>query len=318
MGYNRRRRTSYRPKTRTYKKKRRAPLRKKVARLSKRVSKVTRVMNSTTATKIYRERFTTSIVNDTVNETVFQAIALGDHTLMQRALTKLKYYDFSAAPPVLTEVDGNSGTFQRSYLFKSKYKLSVRNNCSVPCWVSVWMCLPKEETSLSPAETWISGNADIGGATLNTAVMGSPYDSTIFKYAWRVIQKKKMLLNSGQEFSCYYRTSYTYDPSIDDTFNKEFYPKWCGLAALVHLEGVISHADSITTDIGSGKASIDTFAEVQHTVTYDGGYSGVFVEVLNSSDALPEPVTAVRYTNGIVARNCNLFPAIPLLVTETA
>ncbi len=276
---------------RRYARARRTSVKKKLSRLNKRVSKVSRLLNAVTCVKNYRERVTTPLNIAAINEGVFAQNSFGAVNAIERAITKLEFFDPSS-PSVPIEANGNSGLYQRAFAFSSKYYFTAKNSYMVPVYCTLWLCLPRMQTSLGPADTWERGLDDLSIST--TDILIKPQDSAIFKNTWRVIKTKRALLPAGARMTMSYSARFTYDPTVQDVFGKIFYPQYDGSCILIRIEGDIAHLSTNQNFIGTGLGAIDMVKDIYHTVTYDGGFNANLVEVFNGGDVMATPVTGVK------------------------
>lgn len=292
----RRRRMPKNRRTRSKKGRRRtrkAPLRKKVLRLGKRVAKVSRILNATTATKIYRQRVYTPVQISAENLGAIIDQAFGDITFVESAITKLQYYNPSV-PLTPIEADGNTGTYQRSFRVSSSYSWTGRNSYQVPIWVDAWLCMPKSMSNNTPATSWQEGLTSKGIAV--TATMINPYDSADFKNIWRIVKHKRRLLAAGTQMSMFHRAKpFNFDPSVRAEFPTfDYFPKWDGSSLLIRIEGAISHLSTDLSFIGSGVGGLDMVKNIFHTVTYDAGFNANLLEIVDGAQAMATPVTGVK------------------------
>lgn len=289
--FRKKKRTGRKTRRRTYKKRKGTTVRKKLTRLNKRVAKVSRQVNNSICVKVYRERISTAVIIAGNNEGVFDSIPLGHKELIERALVSLKFFD-PMAPSVPTTADGNSGTFQRTFQFDSKFRAVVKNSSTVPVHVSLWWCLPKTQTSISPQVAWEEGLTDKN--LLFNVTMIYPSDSKIFRNTWRIVKSVQRIMQPGADTQMFYRGKFNYDPSVEDVHGKTFYPQYSGLCLLVRLEGVVMHDSAIPTLVAAGRGAVDILTDTQHTVSYDGGYSSHTIEIFDQSDTVINARTGIR------------------------
>ena len=269
------------------------------------MSKVARIVSSTTAIKTFRERFTHSIFVTAPNQMKYDSFNLCSASSIQRALAALQYYDPSD-PVNVVVANGNTGTFQRDFLFKSNFRAVVRNNFTTAASLRMYFVLPKVQTSQTPVLTIAEGFTD-RGITSTTTVMMYPTDSEVFNHAYKIVRSHSCLLQAGSEIVWKFIDTFRYNPAVDDIFNKDLYPEYCGLVLVVFLEGCVGHEDVIHGNVGTMSACMDILTEATHKISYDAGFNAEFIEVINNSDPLTvinavacnKPVVANQVATGI-------------------
>lgn len=207
---------------------------------------------------------------------------------LESILSQCKFFNPSV-PGTLTTADISSGTFQRDIHFATAYtRLRVRNNYQVPARVSIYCCLVKDDTSISPRTAWANGLADIGSVTY-TDPMTFPSDSQQLSDLYKIESSVKKVLIPGQEMSLSYSApKFIYDPSLVDSHNLTYLKQYKCHGYIVVVEGVMGH-DTTADEQGNLAAGVDIEIYRNFKVHYSAGAQ---IRVLYTSDGLS------TFTNG--------------------
>ncbi len=262
--------------------KRKPSLAKKVKRLSRAVKKVKDLAEQGTGELLYRERFTYQLQLIATNEANYNSFNLCAIQAIERSLGAVKFYD-PAAPATLVTTNVNTGTFQREYLFHNSYQMVIRNNFVVPVKLRMYIVVPKTQTSLTPEAAITAGYNDKGTGLLSSALMYFS-DSDIFTQTWRIVKSKICILQGGSQINwSYHHPVFKYDPTVEDTFNENFYPQYGGASLLARIEGVIGHDNVTPTLVGSMAVAIDVQTTSVFRILYDAGVNLKNIVVNDSS-----------------------------------
>lgn len=272
------------------KKKRRSAkptLSRKVARLQSQVRSVRDLAEQGTGVKTYRERFTYTIDATPVNTVEYLVTNLCGLTSIVRAVTSMNFFDPST-PGTLTIADGNTGSYQREYLFDPSFKYTVRNNSNNPCTVRSYLCLPKNMTGNSPLTLMEAGFSDKGSG-LNNSPLAYPTDSDVLLQMWRIHQSHIKYLQPGQQFTVSYKHSdFKYDPSFVDTEAFNYQPQLCGASILWRVEGCLVHDNVDTSLVGWNRSKVDISTQSTYKISYDAGSNISYIEVFDDSDTVTD------------------------------
>ncbi len=259
---------------RTYGKKRYSRMKpslvKKVKKLSTQMRNVQRIAKADIGTLTYRNRESRDLqISQGFNNVT--SLSLIPITIIQSAISSLPYFDPSS-PGVNIFADGNTGTYQRNFRMKPSSRVTCRNNYRVPVNVRLYLCLPKENTSVNAATAYTIGITDIiQSPSININNLVYPTDSVTLGLLYRIIWSKQMVLQPGQQYTkSHGYPSFNYDPSFDDTEGSTFYPNYCGAQMLVRGEGVVGH-DSVADEMGTMQCAIDMQFDRVLKVTYGAG-----------------------------------------------
>lgn len=214
-------------------------------------------------------------------------------SLMEAAIVNLKYYDPST-PATLLTADASSGAFQKEILFKRQSsQIKMRNNYAVDCEVTVYLCKPKEDTSIEPNTAWSNGCTD-GSNTANTVLGQFPTDYPQFRDIFSSKRMIKKQLSPGQEIICKHSESdCSYDPSITDSHALTYQKRNKAFAFMVVLRGILSH-DVNLDEQGVSAAGLDIEQTHSYLINYDAGIDLEFTYLSSSTDTP---------TSGFVASN---------------
>lgn len=285
------------PKIPLYQRRKPLPLLKKVktkgkgkSTLTKQVRNLSKIAKANMGTLIYRKRTTERLLSS-VNEKGY-GVAGGDITMssFETVLGELRFFNPSA-PGTLIQGSGASGTYQRSYLFKSvSGKLVAKNNYQVPCRFTVTVCSAKEDTSINPATAFQNGLVDAGNPSSQSQ---RTYwtDSAEFQRLWKIEKTVRKVLEPGRMMQCSHVVrNVMYDPAIFDSHAQAYQKKnkcWC---FLIKVEGLIGH-DTSADQQGMTQVGVDIVCDYTYVVEYDAGIDLKYIVVSDGSDT---------FTNGAV------------------
>lgn len=240
-----------------------------VAKLKKKVKAISHTLENNTAIAVFRKRDTevrTCAVN-AMSMDNFSAITV---SAIETAMAGLRYFD--SATNALVTANPATGTYQRDMLVKETYvSMLCRNNYQVPCRITIYVCLPKVDTNISPLSYFTSGLTDQGNPTATSPLVHLT-DSQIFNENWRIGKSISKLLSPGQEVSLSHSgKSFEYDFSQVDTHGQAFQRRYNCMAFITRVEGVIGH-DSVETDEqGFLQAGVDCEINTKYVFHYDAG-----------------------------------------------
>lgn len=211
-------------------------------------------------------------------------------TEIEAALAQLRYYD-PAAPSALVTADGTTGSYLKKFLFTKCYaKLSLRNNYQLPCHATVYVCVPRTDTSITPLTAWSNGLSDASNGSV-TNITIYPSDSVQFGELWRVEKTQKKLIQPGDEMVCSYGIKpFTYDPSLTDSHNFTF-QNGQSFVFLVAIRGIPGH-DTSADEQSFSAAGVERVIERTYNIKYAAGADIRYTYVTE---------TQATITNGLVA-----------------
>jgi len=233
-------------------------------------------------TRIYRRRQTHQMLSG-FNGSIHNTLNVSSITIIEDALAELKYYDPSN-PGTLLVVDAATGTFSKKYNIQNiSSTISVRNNYMSDAMCRVYVCSPREDTSISPTVAYNNGLADVGNPG-STAIMIYPTDSPQFRYLWKIEKSKIYQIKAGRTIKLSHSVGpFTYDPSIADSHALTYQKKYGSFSFLVQLEGTLAH-DSVLTEIGTDAAGLDMKTDTTYKILYDSGIDIVDIKIDDLSD----------------------------------
>lgn len=290
------RRKLYRKKAKARRPKSNRKLTKTVTRLSKQVRNLQYAENASLGTFRYRKLTAHRAVTNAGSSQygIFERGGL-DMFNFGDTVQYLKYYNPSN-PSVPTVADGDTGTFDRKFLFKTAYcGIVCRNNYQTDCKVKVYLCTPKQSSSINVTTAWQNGvdsNAD-SSVTTYLQVGQYPSDYSDTKDTWNLKLHCKATLSPGQSMSCSHSVkNIEYDPSAYAQHNASYQSKYKNFRFLIVVEGTVAHDSAVTTQLGLAQAGVDIDATRIYEVQYDAGMNIKFIKVDDERTS--------TYTNGAV------------------
>lgn len=252
------------------------------AKARKAIQKVRRLAESDMGTHTHRIRSTARLLSS-VNSCNTRSDSLVSITNLEAALAQLRYYNPSD-PGTLVQASGLTGTFQKEFNFTKVYARSVvRNNYQVPVKVSIYMCTPKDDTSITPLESYTNGLTDVGNPSASSALVFLT-DSPQFSDLWRVVSSKSVELKPGRKVSVKFTGKpFQYDPSLIDNHAMEYQSKYDCCATFLRIEGIIGH-DTAADEQGTIQAGVDVVNDIRFEIQYSAGADIRYITVSNGSD----------------------------------
>lgn len=281
---------SYKPKS-SYKKKNYydAKARQEIKDLRKKVKDINQSVKHNEGKLIYRFRGTGRVLAN-ANECTHSSIVANSISTIETVLAQLRYYD-PTDPANLVNASGVTGTFSKDFMIsKSYYKLLIQNNYQIPCNVVVYICKPKEDTSISPTSAFSGGLVDVGNPS-NVSCLVYLTDSEIFQDLWKIEKSEKKYLYPGEICTISHGDKkYDYDPSLVDTHSLEYQDKYKSTIFVIRVEGPLAH-DSAADEQGTAQCGIDYQMNRTFQVDYDAGAPITWLVSGDSSDT---------FTNGAI------------------
>ncbi len=201
-------------------------------------------------------------------------VLINDIALLELALANLRYYD-PATPGTLTTAAAGTGTYARQFWIDSVHgSFRVRNNAITAAHCTLYIVVPRKDTSLSPTTTYTQGitDADAGQDYSATSALAYPTDSAEFNDLWRIVSSKTRYLRGGQSMNISYsKGGFKYDPATTDSHNLSYQAKYGAAAVLIRLTGDITHDSTAHSEIGTGNCLLDTMLDTTYKIRYDAG-----------------------------------------------
>lgn len=281
---------------RPYRKK--VPLKKKVARIAKQMHQI---RAGTLGVAIRRSRTTDQLFTSVSGNATNQGINVNSLALLASdALDDLKYFD-PAVPDTLQVVDPATAiTFSaKFYIKRCHVTLRITNNFNVPCYMRVYGCMPKADTSRTPAQTWADGMVDIGGASTNDPMV-HPTDSPQFNLLWKIVKMKKITLQPGHVIKLFHNIGpFMYDRSVITEHNQFYQKKLKGFVWQLSLIGGLTHNETGTA-VGRGFGGVDFENTTVWETEYDAGIAHKDVLTKNDSGTIVSATSVYCVPNGAI------------------
>lgn len=215
------------------------------------------------------------------NEQGIQLINGSTNTTVEAALAQLRYYNPSA-PSTLVTADGTTGTYNKEFLVRNTHStLMLKNSFMVPCNVSVYLCRPKRDTSITPSTSWQDGLTDTTASVTTTSILVYPTDSSVFTDLWSIEKKKTYYMPAGKKITCTHsEKAFQYEPSVNDEHALTYQRKNKSFVWMVVIHGDMSH-DSVapSTQLGTTKVSLDYLVINKYVINYAAGADIRFLHV---------------------------------------
>lgn len=261
----------------------RVTLTKSTDSLKKQVADLKRNISDTEGTLIYRLRGTSRLLSG-VNQCNHAQFASNQMSNYEAVLAELRFFD-SATPTTLVQASGATATYYREYLFKKVYShFTAVNNYQVPCKCTIYLCRPKQDTSISPTTAFTDGLTDVGNPSSLSPLVHLT-DSDEFSDLWKIDKSESKVLFPGQKLEMFTSDKdIQYSPATFDSHNLGYQKRFHCWAYVVRVEGVLGH-DTTVDEQGILGAGVDMMCDQIYTVSYDAGVDLKFIVVTNNSDA---------------------------------
>jgi len=250
--------------------------------LKSQVKDIKKCLSSNQGTLIYRLRGTSRCVC-AVNSITHAQFASNQMANYETVLGELRFFDIDT-PGTLIQASGASGTYYREYLFKSVYShYQCVNNYQVPCKVTLYLCRPKEDTSISPTTAFTDGLTDVGNPSSSSPLIHIT-DSDEFTDLWKIDKSQSKVLMPGQKLDMFTSDkNVLYSPATFDSHNLPYQKRFHCWAYVIRVEGVLGH-DTTADEQGFLAGGVDMSCDQIYTVSYDAGIDLKYIVLSNSSD----------------------------------
>lgn len=250
--------------------------------LKAQVKDLAKAVKASNGILIYRKRGTARCLA-AVNQqtlTATEAIIMNNYEVV---LAQLRFFNPSS-PGTLIQGSGATGTYYRDYLFKTVHtNLTIRNNYQIPAKVTVYVCVPKEDTSIAPDTAFTNGLADVGNPSSSSPLVYLT-DSDEFNDLWKIQSSKSKLLLPGVQFHVSYsNNNISYSPATIDSHSLSYQKRFGSYVILVRCEGIIAH-DSSADQQGMAQAGVDLTWDTTYKVEYDAGVDLKYIYLDDLSD----------------------------------
>lgn len=278
-----RRRTVYRKK---------GGVRRQTKKLAKQVRDLSKKVNNGQGILTYYARDAAAVIA-TANTQSYSTVASVGVGQLETALAELRFFNPSA-PGTLIQGSGASGTYSRKYMFDVYGKLHVRNNYQVPCIVTIYTCVVKDDTSITPTVAFTQGLVDVGNPS-NTSQLLYLTHSPQFNQLWKIASTKRLILQAGQELDMTHSTGkFQYDPALTDSHADDFQAKNKAFAFVVRVDGVLAH-DSSAAQYGFSAGGVDCVWTFKYTIRYEAGVDISYIVVADAVDSFTNGALVSSY-----------------------
>lgn len=260
--------------------------------VKKQLSELKKQVSASNGTLIYRKRGTTRVLSLANQQANSNSESMGV-TNLEAVLGQLRFFNPSA-PTTLVQASGASATYYREYMFKSIYTNTlVRNNYQIPCKVTVYTVIPREDTSQAPLTTFTNGLADVGNPSSSSPLVFLT-DSDEFNDLWKIVKSKSKILLPGEQMHLMHSVkNILYSPATYDSHVLTYQRRFGSYVQIVRVEGCLAH-DLLADEQGFSLAGVDVAWETKYEVIYDAGIDLKFIYLDDSADS---------FTNGAVVSN---------------
>lgn len=250
--------------------------------IKKQVRELKRKVESDTGTYIYRHRQTERALAG-VNQSAHVSLQGVFTTFYEGAIDNLPYFN-PAVPGTYTFADLTSGTQQKEVLLENiYYSAECVNNYQSRVKVSLYICVPKADTSISALTAWTSGIADVGGLATTSAQVYLT-DSELFNDLWSIKKTVTRTLNPGQKITASYSAKdVQYDPSMTDAHTTTFIKQIKSMQCIVRVEGTIGH-DTSADEQGILQSGVDCVIDRKLVIKYPAGIDLKYIELVDQSN----------------------------------
>ena len=262
----------------------RRKLSKKVCRMEASIKSLKFAENASLGTFTHRKIENQGSVTTLATGQDQGTLALFGHVMsdFNESIQYLQYYDPST-PGTLIVADGKTGTYDRRFLFKSVFcSVVLRNNYQTDCNVRVYLCTPKQSSSIAPLTAWRNGIAANPDTTITSdRTLGQyPNDYSDFKDVWTAKLHCKASLSAGQTMTCSHGIKdVEFDPTAFATHTASFQQKYKNFAFIIVVNGTVAHTATTT---GLAQCGVDVMLKTTRVIQYDAGVNISFQRVDNT------------------------------------
>jgi len=251
--------------------------------LKKQVKNIQQSLKSERGILIWRAKDCAAL-NSTISNVAYAEYSINNLSNMETCLANLRYYNPSD-PATLVTASAATGSFYKSFLFKSIYALiDLTNNYQIPCTVRVYVCQVKDDTNITPNTAFENGLADVGNPD-NTSPLCFPTDSPQFTEMWRILKTVDRKLLPGRKMTVSHSVkNIQYDPSLSDSHTSAYQTRYKPFVFYVRICGVEGHDTTVTTEHGTLAAGVDVEVRKTFTVEYDAGADIKTIVLADASD----------------------------------
>lgn len=239
-------------------------------KIKQQLKEVKKLAEADMGTLTYRDIETSQLLASSNSQGVVSYVGNSTEAI-EEVIAQLRYYNPSS-PSTLVTADGATGAYQKEFYISRAYsKITCRNNFQVPAHVSIYICVPKQDTSITPTTAWSNGLTDSSNGTTSN-INSFPTDSLQFTDLWRIQKTRKKVVQPGSTWSLNHSVKpFSYDPSLIDDHSFSYQRLFRGWSYLVVVQGVCGHDSTTTTTTGILQAGVDFVVERTFEVRYNAG-----------------------------------------------
>lgn len=258
--------------------------------LKQQVKAIQKEIKTNQATLIYKQCGTGRVVQSAVGQQTINGLNPVPMSIYETILAELRFFNPSV-PATLIQGSGASGTYDRTYHFKSVYtQTTLVNNYQIPVKVKLYCVSPREDTSITPITAFTNGLTDVG-APASTSPFVDVTDSPQFTKLWKIEKTVKKVLQPGQVLKASHsEKDIMYNPAIYDSHSLDYQKKYKCHYWFCRLTGVLAHDTAVTTEIGTAPCGVDFQIQNKFVVEYDAGVDLKFIVIADTS--------STSFTNG--------------------
>lgn len=252
--------------------------------LKKEVYQLKKLANAGLGTYIYRQRQPGRLIA-TANIRGVTSISGMTKSFIEVMIDNLPTFN-PAVPGTYTFVDFTSGTQSKKLDFvKYNSMMVVTNNYNVPVKVKLWCCVCNTDTSITAANAWNNGLADVGSGLTTATPMLGPHDSPHFKGLYTIVKKVTRVLKAGEVLTLKHSAKpFTYDPSYTDSETDSHLVNYGCFDWMMAVEGVLGH-DTTLDEQGTLGAGVDYNRYTTAVIKYQAGADIQYIEVDDNNDS---------------------------------
>lgn len=227
-------------------------------------------------------RCTTS---STANIAAYQVVSPITVSTIEAAMANLRYYD-PANPATLITANASTGSYNRKILVQSQGRILLRNNYTQSVKCTIYICVPRMDTSIDPDTARTSGLTDQGNPSSSSPML-YPEQVNQFNYLWAIKETKTKILRPGQMISAKVPKQYfVYNCAYTDDHSLAYQRDHKAWTYYIRVEGLPVHDTAVSSQIGTGYATVEGIYETRMKFFYDAGVELNDISVTNNCFAV--------------------------------
>lgn len=213
---------------------------------------------------------------------------------INNSVDSLIYYDRTAGTTGEVNLDiTNANTAVSNALRVNVYsKVMIANNHSIPCDVDMYLLKAKIWTDDRPQDSITAGETMLGVSNASTNILTYPSDFKTFNDTYSILKHHKVHLTAGDHAEMIHNESTMWDHNkMEDlaAATGATYMKG-SLWWFFRIQGIVSHDQTTTTNIGFSDATIDIIEKSKYYIRYPSDAKFHKIETGNSLGSLTVPV----------------------------